>query len=172
MKVAAAIQPIQDRSHPGWAMGATRRKLLIISDIHGNLDALDALSESYDELWVLGDLVNYGPQPKEVMEAVMARATLVVQGNHDHAVGHDDDSRCSARYRKMAEATRRYTSSQLSGAESLCAQPAYDGAGGARRLAIQPSESGARAAPAAVLARLSGFGGAMTAIRPFTGGRL
>lgn len=45
-------------------MGATRRKLLIISDIHGNLDALDALSESYDELWVLGDLVNYGPQPK------------------------------------------------------------------------------------------------------------
>lgn len=64
MKVAAAIQPIQDRSHPGWAMGATRRKLLIISDIHGNLDALDALSESYDELWVLGDLVNYGPQPK------------------------------------------------------------------------------------------------------------
>lgn len=93
-------------------------KIVIISDIHGNLDALEALTETYDELWVLGDLVNYGPQPREVTEAVRTRADLVIQGNHDFAVGHEDDSRWSARYRAMAEATRRYSSAQLS-AEQL-----------------------------------------------------
>ena len=62
-------------------------KLLILSDIHGNLDALHAIRESYDELWVLGDIVNYGPEPGEALEAVRATASIVVQGNHDHAVG-------------------------------------------------------------------------------------
>lgn len=89
-------------------------KLVIVADIHGNFDAWRALPEDFDELWVLGDLVNYGPQPREVVEAVMSSATLVVQGNHDYAVAHEDDSHWSARYRAMAEATRRYTSSVLS----------------------------------------------------------
>ncbi|MBN9436443.1 metallophosphoesterase family protein [Bosea sp. (in: a-proteobacteria)] len=88
-------------------------KLVIISDIHGNLDALRALPESFDELWVLGDLVNYGPQPREVVEDLVARASLIVQGNHDHAVGHDDDSRWSARYRTMSEISRRHTAAAL-----------------------------------------------------------
>jgi protein phosphatase len=79
-------------------------KLLIFSDIHGNLDALHAIRESYDELWVLGDIVNYGPEPREALEAVRATASIVVQGNHDHAVGHCDDSRWSARFREVAEA--------------------------------------------------------------------
>ncbi len=39
-------------------------KIVVISDIHGNLDALSALLETYDELRVLGDLVNYGPEPR------------------------------------------------------------------------------------------------------------
>ncbi|HLO75403.1 MAG TPA: YfcE family phosphodiesterase [Magnetospirillum sp.] len=88
-------------------------KLVIVADIHGNYDAWRALPEDYDEMWVLGDLVNYGPQPQEVVEAVMNTASLVVQGNHDHAVAHDDDSHWSARYRAMAETTRRHTSSML-----------------------------------------------------------
>jgi protein phosphatase len=89
-------------------------KLLILSDIHGNLDALHAIRESYDELWVLGDIVNYGPEPREALEAT---ASIVVQGNHDHAVGDCDDSRWSARFREVAEATRRFTSSQLSSSQ-------------------------------------------------------
>jgi protein phosphatase len=88
-------------------------KLAIISDIHGNLDALRSLPESFDELWVLGDLVNYGPQPREVVEDIAARAALVVQGNHDHAVGHDDDSRWSPRYRLLSETSRRHTAAAL-----------------------------------------------------------
>lgn len=88
-------------------------KVVIVADIHANHDALQALPEDYDELWVLGDLVNYGPQPVEVVEAVMRTASLVIQGNHDHAVAHDDDSRWSNRYRAMAQATRRYSSAAL-----------------------------------------------------------
>jgi predicted phosphodiesterase len=38
-------------------------KICIISDLHANLEALAALPDDYDELWVLGDLVNYGPNP-------------------------------------------------------------------------------------------------------------
>jgi len=67
-------------------------KIVIVSDIHANYDAWRALPEDYDELWVLGDLVNYGPQPAEVLSEVMERASFVVQGNHDHAVGYEDDS--------------------------------------------------------------------------------
>lgn len=88
-------------------------KIVIVSDIHGNYDALSALPESYDELWVLGDLVNYGPQPKEVVDFVKDKASLVVRGNHDQAIGYGDDPRCSRRFRDMAEATRRFSSAKL-----------------------------------------------------------
>jgi protein phosphatase len=88
-------------------------KIVIISDIHGNFDALSALRETYDELWVLGDLVNYGPEPEPVIEFVMSKAAIVVRGNHDHSIGYNEDPRCSPRFREMAEATRRYTDSVL-----------------------------------------------------------
>lgn len=89
-------------------------KIVIISDIHGNFDALSALPEVYDELWVLGDLVNYGPDPAAVIDFVNSKAAVIVCGNHDYSVGFNQDPRCSARFRKMAEATRRYTDSVLS----------------------------------------------------------
>ena len=89
-------------------------KIVIISDVHGNYEALRALPEEYDELWVLGDLVNYGPEPKEVVESVRAKASVVVRGNHDHSIGYDVDPRCTPRYQKMADITRRYTASVVS----------------------------------------------------------
>ncbi len=88
-------------------------KIVVISDIHGNFDALSALPEDYDELWVLGDLVNYGPQPAEVVEFVKEKASLVVRGNHDQSIGYGEDPRCSARFRDMAEATRKFSDAVL-----------------------------------------------------------
>ena len=88
-------------------------KILIASDIHGNFEALKALPEDYDELWVLGDLVNYGPQPAEVIDFVCKRAQLVVRGNHDDAVAFERDPRCSPAFRRAAEETRNYTASVL-----------------------------------------------------------
>jgi predicted phosphodiesterase len=89
-------------------------KIFIISDIHGNLEALRALPPGYDELWVLGDLVNYGPQPAEVIDFVREKASLVVRGNHDDALGFDRDPRCSRMFRRSAEEAQRYTASVLS----------------------------------------------------------
>jgi len=88
-------------------------KIAIISDIHGNFDALSAFSESYDELWVLGDLVNYGPQPAEVIEYVRARATIAIKGNHDQAVGYGDDPHCVPPFREIAAETQKITEELL-----------------------------------------------------------
>ena len=90
-------------------------KLLIVSDIHANLEALGAvLAEPHDELWVLGDLVNYGPNPGEVVDLVRREASLVVQGNHDYAIGAGADPQCSAAFREMARAMQDYTEPLLS----------------------------------------------------------
>lgn len=88
-------------------------KIRIISDVHGNAEALNALDESYDELWVLGDLVTYGPEPAEVVRHLRQHASLIVRGNHDHAVGYNVDPRCSPPFRAMAEATRQHAMKTL-----------------------------------------------------------
>jgi diadenosine tetraphosphatase ApaH/serine/threonine PP2A family protein phosphatase len=60
----------------------------IVSDIHGNLEALSAVLARVspdDEVLCLGDVVGYGPQPNECIAAVRARASVCVLGNHDVA---------------------------------------------------------------------------------------
>lgn len=94
-------------------------KIVIASDIHGNYDALSALPESYDELWVLGDLVNYGPEPKEVVDSVKDSATFVVRGNHDQCIGYGDDPRCSTQFREVAEATRQFSDAVVTTEQKL-----------------------------------------------------
>ncbi len=89
-------------------------KILIISDLHANLEAVSVLAADYDQLWVLGDLVNYGPNPREVIQFVRENATLVVRGNHDHAIGFDADPRCSLPYQAMADEMGRVTQNLIS----------------------------------------------------------
>jgi len=90
-------------------------KIVVISDIHANLEALKALPEWGDELWVLGDLVDYGPNPREVVSLLRSRAGIVIRGNHDQAVGFDDDPRCNLRYRRMALETRDLAIQSMNG---------------------------------------------------------
>ena len=89
-------------------------RIAILSDIHGNLEALRSVDGSFDELWVLGDLVNYGPDPGAVVEFVRQNAAVVVSGNHDRAIGMGVDPRCSPAFREMAQAMQAYTESVLS----------------------------------------------------------
>jgi putative phosphoesterase len=89
-------------------------KIVILSDIHANFPALQALSEDWDELWMIGDLVNYGPNPNEVIDWVRSHAHCVVRGNHDHAIGFSVDPRCSPPYRAMASETGAFTASVIS----------------------------------------------------------
>jgi predicted phosphodiesterase len=63
-------------------------RLAVLSDIHANLAALDAVCDelgSFDELWVLGDIVGYGPQPNEVIRRLQELGARAVTGNHDGA---------------------------------------------------------------------------------------
>lgn len=85
-------------------------KVAIISDIHGNLAALEAFPETdCDQVWCIGDLVDYGPRPREVIQWVKKSATVAVRGNHDHAVGFDVNPQCSPAFRDLADATMKYT---------------------------------------------------------------
>ncbi|HTZ84535.1 MAG TPA: YfcE family phosphodiesterase [Candidatus Acidoferrales bacterium] len=88
-------------------------KIVIASDLHGNLEALAILPRNYDQLWILGDLVNYGPDPAEVVDYVRLHAAHVVRGNHDHAVACGEDPRCPGRLHELAKATGKFTQDQL-----------------------------------------------------------
>ncbi len=60
----------------------------IISDVHSNIEALDAalaLTAAGDQLLCLGDIVGYGPNPNECVEKIRGLATATVLGNHDVA---------------------------------------------------------------------------------------
>ena len=63
-------------------------RALLISDIHANIDALDAVLEAapeHDLVWNLGDVVGYGAAPNEVIECVRGLGEIFVRGNHDRA---------------------------------------------------------------------------------------
>ncbi len=62
---------------------------LIISDIHANLTALNAVladAGSFDRIWCLGDLTGYGPDPNECIERLREFPSTTLAGNHDWAV--------------------------------------------------------------------------------------
>ena len=64
-------------------------RVLILSDIHANIDALDAVLEetsadTFDRLLILGDLVGYGANPNEVVDRVFELSPdVLIRGNHD-----------------------------------------------------------------------------------------
>ncbi len=65
--------------------------IALISDVHANLSAIEAVmadidTQDVDDIISLGDVVGYGPQPNECLDIVMKRATIAICGNHDVAV--------------------------------------------------------------------------------------
>lgn len=71
-------------------------RILVISDIHANITALEAVlsaAGSIDSVWCLGDLVGYGPDPNECVECIRGLPGLqCIIGNHDMAALHQLDS--------------------------------------------------------------------------------
>ncbi len=91
-------------------------KLALLSDIHGNAQALDAcldhaLSHGADRLAFLGDLVGYGGAPAEVVDQIMSLAeqgATVLKGNHDAMALHPP-----AQVTVLGDATAHWTHGQL-----------------------------------------------------------
>jgi predicted phosphodiesterase len=88
-------------------------KRAIISDIHGNLEALTAVLEDIDAQGVdaivcLGDVVGYGPNPCECVKLVRDRCQTVILGNHDQGALFDPDG-----FNVGAERAIRWTRAQL-----------------------------------------------------------
>lgn len=65
-------------------------RVLIISDIHANLAAFEAVladaKGQWDVIWCLGDLIGYGPDPNECVALLRNHAHISLSGNHDWAV--------------------------------------------------------------------------------------
>src|SRR6185437_7449720 len=88
---------------------------LILSDIHANIDAFDAILEHASGRWdralVLGDLVGYGAEPNAVVDRVLSlKPEVVIRGNHDKAAcGIDDGSQ----FNYVARVAAFWTRAQL-----------------------------------------------------------
>jgi predicted phosphodiesterase len=68
----------------------------LISDIHGNLEALNAVmadigEQRIDRIICLGDIVGYGPNPCQCLDIVIQKCQLTILGNHDQAALFDPD---------------------------------------------------------------------------------
>lgn len=86
-------------------------KLLILSDIHANWPAMEAVLEaagSWDDVAFCGDVVDYGPDPVECLRWVAAHARYRVRGNHDNALAFGVDCHCMGSFREASVATRAW----------------------------------------------------------------
>src|SRR5438045_8775483 len=65
-------------------------RILVLSDLHSNATALDAVLDAAKDRWdlsvCLGDVVGYGPDPNEVTARLRELGTQTIRGNHDKAV--------------------------------------------------------------------------------------
>jgi predicted phosphodiesterase len=99
----------------------------VISDIHGNLEALEAVLEDVpdgvEEIYCLGDVIGYGASPNECCESVRSYEMPVISGNHDLAV--TDLSTNLAWFNPVAAAAIQWTRDQLTpdNAEFLRTRP-------------------------------------------------
>jgi diadenosine tetraphosphatase ApaH/serine/threonine PP2A family protein phosphatase len=85
-------------------------RIAVLSDIHSNIVALDAVllhAGDVDAIWQLGDVVGYGPEPDAVVQRLSERKATGVRGNHDAAaVGGPEIDWFNPEARAAAEWTR------------------------------------------------------------------
>jgi len=91
-------------------------KIFIISDIHANSYALESAlnrDSNYDYLIFVGDSVDYGPNPREVVDWLKNNADVLVMGNHDNAVAWNMDCGCGEKTHELSVYTREEISLKL-----------------------------------------------------------
>jgi diadenosine tetraphosphatase ApaH/serine/threonine PP2A family protein phosphatase len=95
-------------------------RVAVLSDIHSNLHALEAVLadvdlQAPDQIWCLGDVVGYGPRPNECIAIIRERADLCLCGNHDLASTGGLDT---ADFSGDAGVAARWTRAALGAAEA------------------------------------------------------
>lgn len=83
------IAQLDDSSKNVIIFFRTNMRILLISDVHSNLSALDAVIQDagdFEQVWCLGDVVGYGPQPNECISRLCGFNLICLAGNHDLAV--------------------------------------------------------------------------------------
>ena len=98
---------------PDEQNGEAAEPLAIISDIHGNLDALETVladmeSRGVKRIVCLGDVIGYGPNPCECLDIIRTRCEWSLMGNHDFACLYEPTS-----FNASAEASAFWTRRQL-----------------------------------------------------------
>jgi protein phosphatase len=96
-------------------------RVLLISDIHSNIEAFRAVLDqtSFDEVLFMGDIVDYGPNPSEVFDLLQELAPKRVLGNHDVAAAFRVDCRSSPSMHEASQVTRERITWKLLPKESL-----------------------------------------------------
>lgn len=84
-------------------------RIAVVSDVHSNLEALKVVLARVEgmEIYCLGDVVGYGANPNEVVEALRKRDVLTVMGNHDYAVVTGETGLFNARAAMAAKWTTK-----------------------------------------------------------------
>jgi predicted phosphodiesterase len=94
-------------------------RVLVVSDIHGNWPALEAVAAvPHDAVVCLGDIVGYGPQPAACLRWLRERGAWIVQGNHDRSLADGVPPRCRPDFERLAAATHHIARQQLSDEEA------------------------------------------------------
>ena len=123
-------------------------RILIVSDVHANLTALEAVlrdaerGRALDGVWSLGDCVGYGPRPGECIERLRGLGAVMVAGNHERAatgaIGTEE-------FNSDAAAAAEWTKGRLSGDEKAfldsldeVVRLEVDGAGQSTRTGVDP----------------------------------
>ncbi|MGL6074518.1 MAG: metallophosphoesterase family protein [Fimbriiglobus sp.] len=98
-------------------------RILIVSDLHSNFAAIQAVmadagaslppGESWDAIFCLGDLVDYGPDPNCCIDWAREHATHCVRGNHDHGVAQEVEINGVSGFRFLTMSTRKLTQSLI-----------------------------------------------------------
>lgn len=81
-------------------------RILVLSDIHSNWEALRAIDEKFDYCLFAGDLVDYGTNPLPCIDWVRKNVSAAVRGNHDHAVAQRVQALGATGFRRLAALTR------------------------------------------------------------------
>ncbi len=111
----------------------------IISDIHANLEALEAVladirQQSISEIYCLGDIIGYGPNPCECIDRVMGACNFCLLGNHDQAALFDPEG-----FNASAERAVFWTRKTLESGSGALADKRWDFLGELPRVIREPN---------------------------------